>query len=73
MCGCLVKNTKRKSLSGELHPFFFLLHLKIQGEFGLLLSLAGTMLAWQKQVCGAFEVSQSELICPELPECGRDL
>lgn len=55
----------------------FLLHLKIQGEFGLLLSLAGTTLAWQNprdgKVCGAFVVSQSELIRPELPYCGPDL
>lgn len=76
MCGYLVKNTKKKSLTGELHPFF-LLHLKIHGEFGLLLSLAGTMLAWQNlrdgKVWGAFVVSESELICPELPYCVSEL
>lgn len=65
MCGYLVKNTKRKSLTGELHPFF-LLHLKIHGGFGLLSSLAGTMLAWQNppdgKVCGGFVVVRTDLL-----------
>lgn len=68
MCAYLVKNTKMKNLTGEFHPFFA--SPEVPREFGLLLSLAGTMSPWHYQVdeevCGAFVVSQSELLCPEL-------
>lgn len=37
----------KKEISHRGITSIFLLHLKIHGEFGLLLSLAGTMLAWQ--------------------------
>lgn len=65
---------KKEISHGGITSIFFLLHLKIHREFGLLLCIAGTMLAWQNprdgKVCGAFVVSQSELVCPELPYCG---